>query len=251
MIVGICSVRNEELLIETTLRHILAQGVDRVLISDANSIDGTREAIARADLSGKVSLFTDDLPYCDQPVEMNRLAGYAAEWGADWVLPFDADEFPYAPNGGTIADALNAQPPNVCKVFLRVWNHLDWNRRETVPGSINGALNHCAPIWQRKVVFRWQRGAKLLIGQHGVSFEGPHTEGVLDLRELKYISVDHFKAKIRGQLDRLDPSLGFGYADHVRRFDGASDAEMEATWNEMSAVPTTHDPVPSTLKGLV
>ena len=47
MLVGISLVRNEEDLVETTLRHHLRQGVEHFLIADNGSTDGTARALER------------------------------------------------------------------------------------------------------------------------------------------------------------------------------------------------------------
>src|SRR5690242_16616279 len=80
--------------VEATLRE-----VDAMIVADNGSTDGTREILA--DLP--VTVIDDPDPAYYQSVKMTELAAQAADAGADWVLPIDADERWYSPHG-RIAD---------------------------------------------------------------------------------------------------------------------------------------------------
>ena len=237
MIVGICSVRNEVGIVGSSLRHLLEQGIDHVIVSDANSTDGTRDLLWS--FGDAVTVYTDDSFPFIQEAEMTFLASKAGEMGTEWVVPFDADEFPYAVDGGTVAEALRSVPAGVAKLFMRVYRHHDWDRRE---------VEFETP---RKVVFRWTEGATLTPGQHDVSVYPEGSPDLLAVRELKYRDFDHFRAKIAAHLETMRPEWGPGYAAHVQQFRGVDDDAMRRAWATMMAVPTTHDPIPSTLHGLV
>lgn len=90
---GICAVRDEADVIGVTVRHHLSLGLDRVIVLDNGSTDGTGEVLrglAKAD--PRVWWWRDDSPF-DQSALYTRLARQAYRQGADWVVPFDADEF--------------------------------------------------------------------------------------------------------------------------------------------------------------
>jgi hypothetical protein len=78
-----------------SIRHMLEQDVDGVLVADNLSTDGTRsdlEFIARK-FPGRVHVVEDRDPGYYQSKKMTRLAGVAhQQFGADWIIPFDADE---------------------------------------------------------------------------------------------------------------------------------------------------------------
>ncbi|HEX9016892.1 MAG TPA: glycosyltransferase family 2 protein [Chloroflexota bacterium] len=98
-ITGISMVRNEVDIIRTTLLYHLGSGVDRIMVLDNGSTDGTDrvlETMSRAD--PRIVWERDDMPFLQADVFTN-LARRALQEGADWVLPFDADEFWYAPRG--------------------------------------------------------------------------------------------------------------------------------------------------------
>ncbi|HVT45799.1 MAG TPA: class I SAM-dependent methyltransferase [Thermoanaerobaculia bacterium] len=95
-IFGLMAVRNEADIIEINLRHHLALGVDRFLVVDNGSSDGTDHILAA---------LARELPiaWCRrigaflQPELTTELAGEAYLQGADWVVPIDADEFWHTP----------------------------------------------------------------------------------------------------------------------------------------------------------
>jgi hypothetical protein len=91
-VVGLYMVRNEVDIIETNLRHHLATVLDEAIVLDNGSSDGTLELLV--DLAGELPLqltVEDGSQY--QSGRTTRMARYATQQGADWVLPIDADEF--------------------------------------------------------------------------------------------------------------------------------------------------------------
>jgi predicted O-methyltransferase YrrM len=92
-LIGIVMVRNEADIVRLSLLHHLSQGLDRVLVIDNGSTDGTAEILARVSQDDpRVQWRSDPGPYM-QSVALTELAREAFRLGADWVVPFDADEF--------------------------------------------------------------------------------------------------------------------------------------------------------------
>lgn len=106
-------VRDEADIIAATIEHHLAEGIDRILVTDNASVDGTREILADYARHAPVTVF-DDLEHRKQQAEVvSRMARQAAtEHGADWVINGDADEFVLA-SGSTVAAALASVPTSV------------------------------------------------------------------------------------------------------------------------------------------
>jgi Glycosyl transferase family 2 len=104
---ALATVRNEADVIDVTVRFHLARGVDRFLVVDNGSTDGTVRRLARlARRDPRVRWTRDENPF--RPAEMHTaLAHEAARQGADWVMYVDADEFwtPVA-TGSSLPDVL-------------------------------------------------------------------------------------------------------------------------------------------------
>jgi len=93
---AIGTTRNEVDLVRTNILHHLSQGVDRFLLLDDQSVDGTRDMLS--DLARTYPV--EWSPYSGsfrQDQLLTALAVKAFERGADWILPVDADEFWRAP----------------------------------------------------------------------------------------------------------------------------------------------------------
>lgn len=92
MLVGITRVRNEELILEDTLRHALAR-VDHVILYDDVSTDRTVEIASGFD---RVTIILGKEWGLDRAAEETRhramLLEEAKELNADWCWCFDADE---------------------------------------------------------------------------------------------------------------------------------------------------------------
>lgn len=95
-IVGVSVVRNEADIIRITVLHHLAAGLDRLLIIDNGSTDGTDRILRQLARDRRVDWSRDEGLF-RQGEMLTTLARRATAAGADWVIPFDADEFWYAP----------------------------------------------------------------------------------------------------------------------------------------------------------
>ena len=98
-IFGISMVRNEVDIVGLTGLHHLSLGLDKILVLDNGSTDGTDEVLRQlAEEDDRVWWTRDDSPF-DQAAIMTELAREAYRQGADWVVPFDADEFWWTKDG--------------------------------------------------------------------------------------------------------------------------------------------------------
>jgi len=111
-LVAVSIVKNEADVIEAFVRHTRAW-VDHHLVFDHDSTDGTREILGRLVAEGlPLAVFTDDALGNLQQARSNHLTRLAAQdWGADWVLPLDADEFLTGPGRPALEAALAAFSP--------------------------------------------------------------------------------------------------------------------------------------------
>ena len=105
-------VRDEEDVIDDNLRFHRALGIDFFVVMDNGSVDRTPEILARYVDAGLAHVLRDETGDlralgAEWYTRMGRMA--ATEFGADWVIHNDADEF-WWPVTGTIKEALEAIP---------------------------------------------------------------------------------------------------------------------------------------------
>src|SRR6266498_2144033 len=103
-------VRDEADIIEAQIAFHLHAGVDFVIATDNGSRDGTTEILESYARQGYLHLIHqpgDEMQQVDWVSRMARLA--AADFGADWVINSDADEF-WWPRGGSLKEVLAVVP---------------------------------------------------------------------------------------------------------------------------------------------
>ena len=103
-------VRDEADIVDAQIAFHLHAGVDVVIATDNRSEDGTTEILERYEREGLLHLIReagDDLRQSEWVTRMARLA--ASDYGADWVLNADADEF-WWPHGTSLKDVLASVP---------------------------------------------------------------------------------------------------------------------------------------------
>jgi Glycosyl transferase family 2 len=229
--IAVCSlVQNEADIIECWVRHHLAEGVEHLYIADGMSTDGTRDILQNLALeTGQVSWFDDPEPICHQAAWMTKLAHIAGAVGAEWIIPADADEFWIAMSGETLADELEHCPFH--KLYAPVYHHVDWDYCHIVPKL-------------PKVAFRYNPGVALWMGNHDVDGVRGGGHGVLEVHELQYRGLEHFRDKARARARTLDPAeAAKGQAAHITALAGLDDEQLEQAWADLLAKPTIYDPI--------
>jgi glycosyl transferase family 2 len=111
--------RDEADVIDANVDFHLNAGVDFVVATDHRSADGTREILESYASQGVLHLVREDGDVRgDLITPMARMA--ARDFGADWVINADADEF-YWPRGGSLKEVLASVPARygVVRALLR------------------------------------------------------------------------------------------------------------------------------------
>ena len=105
-------VRDEVDIVDAQIAYHLNAGVDFVIASDHESLDGTTEILESYARAGHLLRIPVAGPVreADWRTHMARLA--ATEHGADWVINTDADEF-WVSRSGTLKDTVTAVPKSV------------------------------------------------------------------------------------------------------------------------------------------
>jgi glycosyltransferase involved in cell wall biosynthesis len=97
---GLLVVRNEVDIIRTNVLYHLSLGLDRLLIVDNGSSDGTDRVLRElGEKDPRRVRWTREEGLWRAGDFFTRLAREAYREGADWVVPIDADEFWHAPGG--------------------------------------------------------------------------------------------------------------------------------------------------------
>ena len=89
---GLMVVRDAADLIRVNLLHHLGLGLERMLVVDNGSADGTLERLERLSRQLPIDLRVDPGPFRQEELT-NLLVAEARRQGADWVVPIDVDEF--------------------------------------------------------------------------------------------------------------------------------------------------------------
>lgn len=252
-------VRDEADIIGTTVRHLLSQ-VEEVLVLDNLSRDGTSDILhALAQETGRVQVIPDPEPAYWQSRKLTALAAEALARGHAWAVPCDADEVWYSAQG-RVGDLLADLGPAVYVVTALVYDH--------VPTGADpaGELDPVRRIgWRRpepcplpKVACRLAPGLVIEQGNHGAHYPGPVTraENVLAVRHFPNRSEDRFLAKARVgaeayRLTDLPYEVGRHWRDYGQILELHGEEGLRQVWRQWFFAPDPHaaglvyDPAPA------
>jgi hypothetical protein len=165
--------RDEADVIDENIRFHLNAGVDFVIATDNLSQDGTTEILESYARDGQLHLIREDGRYLKQAEWVTRMARLAAaDFGADWVINGDADEF-WWPRGESLKDVLVSIPARygVVRALLRHFvprpdDGSSFAERMTVRLSSSAPINDPRSLFRPnlKVVHRGDPNVSVSIG---------------------------------------------------------------------------------------
>src|SRR5207244_6315728 len=207
--------------IDAQVAFHLNAGVDYVIATDNNSRDGTTEILEAYARDGVLHLIREPTEGLRQGEWVTRMARLAAtDFGADWVINTDADEF-WWPLGGSLKEVL-AAVPDTYGIVQAFW-------RSFVPRPDDGSffaermtarLSQHAPIndptsFYRPVVKVAHRGDPQVVvarGNHALA-----GSSFVPLTTWHPIEVLHFPLRSRAQWMRKVELQGEAFTKHIER----------------------------------
>jgi len=198
--------RDEADIVDDQLKFHLNAGVDFVVAMDNLSQDGTTEILESYARSGHLHLIRQESEYLRQAdwiTELGRMA--ATEFGADWVIHSDSDEF-WWPRGESLKDVLASIPARygVVRALLRHFvprpdDQSPFAERMTARMSASSPINDPRSLYRPnlKIVHRADPNVTVSIGAQRL-IDSP----LVPLRGWYPIEFFHFPVRSLEQCER-------------------------------------------------
>jgi hypothetical protein len=213
--------RDEADVIEAQVAFHLNAGADFVIATDNNSRDGTTGILEAYARQGVVHLIHEPAEGLRQDEWVTRMARLAAtEYGADWVINTDADEF-WWPRGGSLKDVLAAVPERygIVQGFWRSFvprpeDGSSFAERMTARLSQHAPINDPTSFYRPviKVAHRGDPHVTVARGNHALVDSRFAT-----LATWHPIEVLHFPLRSRAQWMRKVELQGEAFTKHIER----------------------------------
>mgnify|MGYP001255139840 CR=1 FL=1 len=227
--VAVTMVKDEADIIERTLTNMAGQ-VDWIIVADNMSTDGTRDILE--DLTHDLPLtIVDDLEVgYHQSAKMTELAMQARlNHHAEWIVPFDADEWWYSPFG-RIGDILGGLAGQWLVMEATLYDHVATGLDpliEEQPDPVERlGWRRTSPAPMPKVACRWRDDLVIEMGNHAASYVGGASkfESQLVIRHFPYRSVEQLIGKIRnGAAAYAATNMDASFGAHWRQWGEALD----------------------------
>jgi len=199
-------VRDEADIVDAQIAFHLNAGVDFVVATDNRSEDGTTEILERYERAGFLHLLREEGEDMRQGEWVTRMARLAAtDFGADWVVNADADEF-WWPRDGSLKDVFAAIPERF-GVLRGCWRH--FLPRPSGAGSFFAermTVRLCSPAYpgdkktifhvHQKVAHRADPAVEIESGNHNAA-----GAALAPLRSWHPLEVLHFSLRSLSQLE--------------------------------------------------
>jgi hypothetical protein len=197
--------RDEADIVDAQIAYHLHAGVDFVIATDNASCDGTTEILATYARAGYLHLIREQGSDMQQGEWVTRMARLAAtDFGADWVINSDADEF-WCSHGAPIKAVLAEVPMRFATVRAVMRNFVprpgeaqlfaDRMNVRLVPGEATSQCYRTHPFHaQDKVLHRAHPDVRVGEGNHDAGWESS-----VDLRGFWHFEVLHFPMRSASQ----------------------------------------------------
>jgi Glycosyl transferase family 2 len=213
--------RDEADVINAQVGFHLNAGADFVVATDNNSQDATTEILEQYARDGVLHLIHEPAEGLRQGEWVTRMARLAAtEFGADWVINTDADEF-WWPRGGSLKDVFGAVPAEygIVQAFWRSFvprpdDGSFFAERMTARllqhAPINDPTSFYRPVV--KVAHRADPQVTVARGNHALA-----NSSMRELATWHPVEVLHFPLRSREQWMRKVELQGDAFTKHIER----------------------------------
>ncbi|MBM6404305.1 glycosyltransferase family 2 protein [Phycicoccus sp. CSK15P-2] len=224
-------VRDEADVIEVTVRHLLGQDVEHVLLADNGSRDGTLELLQ--DLAAgdpRVLVAHDRHPAHHQAEKVTYLAHLAWRHGARWVVPVDADELHFA-QGRTVGAFLATQDVGVVRARF---HHMVLTEPGVPLTAGSEFVLDSTPSDPGKVVARSHPLLEIGPGNHTAARVGGVADGLFIAHAI-YRSPEQLARKVRQGFDAIMAGTGRWAGTHWEKGARLDDDQVADAWRNLAA----------------
>jgi hypothetical protein len=213
--------RDEADVIDAQIGFHLNAGVDFVIATDNASQDGTTDILESYAREGRLHVIREPAEGLRQGEWVTRMARLAAtDFGADWVINSDADEF-WWPRGPSLKDVFAAVPSRygIVQAFWRSFvprpdDERSFAERMTVRLSQQAPINDPTSFYRPVIKVAHRADPAIVVGR------GNH--GLVDsrfqpLRTWFPVEVLHFPLRSRAQWTRKVELQGEAFTKHIER----------------------------------
>ncbi len=232
-------VRDEQDVVGATVAHMLDQ-CDHVIVADNRSIDRTRPILDDLARTGPLTVIDDPVIGYYQADKMTHLANVArAEFDAEWVVPFDADEWWTSPKG-RIADVLGRLDPALMIAEATLYDHVPTDTDDPRLSPFERMRwRHREPGGLPKVAARTAPDLQIHMGNHGANYSQPVDTigGLLVVHHFPYRSAEQFVSKARNGAEAyaatdLPDHFGTHWRDYGRLLDNGGPKVLHEVFEE-------------------
>lgn len=226
---AIMMVRDEEDIIAYTLQHLISEGVSGIILGDHQSVDTTFSRAAEVAVQNpQVPIYPVKVeePGYYQSVIMTQLMQLAIDAGATHILPCDADELWYSPDGRQVTEVISENDGAVAAVC---YNHCETGLDDhNIENPFERMLYRWDMIHCRRIAFKTFPGAIITQGNHGVLVRGKSLpqRDLLAVRHYPWRGFDQFlhKTKVAGESLAKTKGLPQVFGGHWRGYKNILDA---------------------------
>ena len=213
--------RDEADVIDAQIAFHLNAGVDFVIATDNASQDGTADILESYARDGHLHVIDEPTEGLRQGEWVTRMARLAAtDFGADWVINSDADEF-WWPRGPSLKDIFAAVPARygIVQAFWRSFvprpdDDRSFEERMTVRLSQQAPINDPTSFYRPVIKVAHRADPQVVVGRGNHSLVGSR---FLPLRTWFPVEVLHFPLRSRAQWTRKVELQGEAFTKHIER----------------------------------